>query len=399
MSRLAVGRFAAMLPTILLLHACGGAPGVRLGLPPAEDNVSIAKVEQPPFTPSLRPFTEINGFPEYLIGPTDVLEVTLLSDVSKVEEVEVRPDGRISYSFVEDVQAAGLTPTQLDQVLTAEIAKFLRSPKIDLEVIRFNSKRVNLLGAIQSIQTESKGIISGQGRYPLKGKTTVLDLILEAGGPLPEAQMDRVKLIRAHRSYTLNIQRVLNTGEQTHNLLLQGDDIIIVPGTNQLSKKIVVLGEVRTPSVYMFPEDVSLLEALSRAGGLTESALQDDIRIIRSGAAGPEMFGVSFKRITRDADLKQNILLRNSDVVYVPRSFMGDVNDVLSKVEPLLSVLLLPATYRDLYTTGGGLRVDTGEPPTGTSEFTRALPGTASAKPVSSEDEEKEGDAEGDSAE
>ncbi len=184
MSRLAVGRLAAMLPTILLLHACGGAPGVKFGLPPAEGNTSIAEVEQPPFTPSLRPFTEINGFPEYLIGPTDVLEVTLLSDVSKVEEVEVRPNGRISYSFVEDVQAAGLTPTQLDQVLTAELAKFLRSPKIDLAVIRFNSKRVNLLGAIQAIQTE--GTISGQGRYPLKGKTTVLDLILEGGGRYPK---------------------------------------------------------------------------------------------------------------------------------------------------------------------------------------------------------------------
>ena len=72
---------------------------------------------------------------------------------------------------------------------------------------------------------------------------------------------------RSSRPFTLNIQHVLTTGEQSHNLLLQGDDVLIVPGTNQLSKKIVVLGEVKAPSVYMFPEDVSLLEALSRGGG------------------------------------------------------------------------------------------------------------------------------------
>ncbi len=386
---------------IFLLASCGGPPDIKLVPPPEHRGEGYADIEQPPLSPSKRSFTEISGFPEYLIGPRDVLEITLLAEESKIEEVEVRPDGRISYALVEDLQAAGLTPTQLDEVLTAELSRFLRDPKIDLAVKEHRSKIVNLLGAIQIIQSGggNRPIKSGQGRYALQGKTTVLELILEAGGPLPEAQLDRVKLIRGDRSFTLNIQHVLATGEQSHNLLLQGDDVLIVPGTNQLSKKIVVLGEVEAPSVYMFPDDVSLLEALSRAGGLTESALQDDIRIIRSGTEGPEMFGVSFKRITRDADLKQNVALRNSDIVYVPRSFMGDVNDVLAKVEPLLSVLLLPATYRDLYTTGGGLRVDTGEPPTGTSEFTRALPGTASAKPVSSEDEEEESHGESDSAE
>ena len=390
---------AAGVPAIFLLAACGGPPDIKLVPPPEQGGHGHADIEQPPLSPSKRSFTEIRGFPEYLIGPGDVLEVTLLAEDSKIEEVEVRPDGRISYSLVEDLQAAGLTPTQVDEVLTAELSKFLRDPKIDLKVKEHRSKIVNLLGAIQIIQSGGGFVKSGQGRYALQGKMTVLELILEAGGPLPEAQLDRVKLIRGDTSFTLNIQHVLATGEQSHNLLLQGDDVLIVPGTNQLSKKIVVLGEVEAPSVYMFPEDVSLLEALSRAGGLTASALQDDIRIIRSGTEGPEMFGVSFKRITRDADLKQNVALRNSDIVYVPRSFMGDVNDVLAKVEPLLSVLLLPATYRDLYTTGGGLRVDTGEPPTGTAEFTRALPGTASAKPVSSEDQEKEGEDEGNSAE
>ena len=109
---------------------------------------------------------------------------------------------------------------------------------------------------------------------------------------------------------------------------------------------------------------------------------------------GPEMFTVDFKRITSHGDLSQNVVLSNNDIVYVPRSFLGDVNDVITKIEPLLNVLLLPATYRDLYTKGSGLRVDTGEPiTTGTTEgFTRPLPGTAAGKPVvpaAEEDEER----------
>ena len=127
---------------------------------------------------------------------------------------------------------------------------------------------------------------------------------------------------------------------------------------------------------------------------LSPTALRDDIRIIRPVAVGPEMFTVDFKRITSHGDLSQKVILSDNDIVYVPRSFLGDVNSVITHIEPLLNVLLLPATYRDLYTAGGGLRVDTCEPiSTGTTEgFTRPLPGTAAGKPVvpaAEEDEER----------
>ena len=86
--------------------------------------------------------------------------------------------------------------------------------------------------------------------------------------------------------------------------------------------------------------------------------------------------------------------LENNDIVFVPRSFMGDVNDVLTKVEPLLNILLLPGTYRQFYTTGGGLRLDTGLAPeaeAGTQIFTQPLPGTggAAGKVVAPEEEEE----------
>ena len=173
------------------------------------------------------------------------------------------------------------------------------------------------------------------------------------------------------------LQRVLSLGDPDHNPVLQGDDIIIVPGASRLTKKVVVLGEVIRPDVYFMASDASLLEAVSKAGGLNSTALRDDIRIIRPSEVGPEMFTVDFKHITSHGDLSQNVVLSNNDIVFVPRSFMGDVNDVITKIEPLLNVLLIPATYRDLYTTGGGLRVDTGEPAVSstTQGFTRPLPG------------------------
>jgi len=307
-----------------------------------------------------------------------VLELTLRDVELKRETVTVRPDGYISFSLLENVQADGRTPTELDGNLTAELGRFLRNPKVDVEVKEYRSKYVSVLGAFQSlINAETQ---TGQGRYSLKGKMTALDIVLEAGGTSPDALLDQVKLIRGDRSYRLDLAEVLRTGRQRYNVLLQGKDILIVPGTDRLSKKVVVLGEVNGPDVFRFAEDTSLLEALSRAGGINPTALREDIRVIRHRDGNPVMFSVDFDRITRDGDLSQNIILENNDIIYVPRSFMGDINEVINTVNPLLDLLLLPASFRDLYTTGGGLRVDTGVAPNTDSNtiFTRALPGTAS---------------------
>lgn len=364
----------------ILLILCGcGSPAPQVLPPP----VPLAEVEREPLPidPQQQVYVEVNGFPEYLIGPGDVLTISLRDVEVKKEVVAVRPDGNISFSLIENIRAAGRTTTQLDQALTAELSHFLRDPKIDVEVTEYRSKMVSLLGALQTVITA--GTKTGQGRYPLKTKTTMLDAILEAGGTTSDAQLDRVQLVRSGRAFTFNLQQALDTGDLTQNPILQGGDIIIVPGAAQLTKKVIVLGEVRDPDVYLLPEDASLLEALSRAGGLKETALRNDIRLLRASKEGPEMRAVNFERITRFAELEQNPILENNDIVYVPRSFMGDINEVIAKIEPLLDLLLLPATFRDLYTTGGGLRLDTGKPPeSGGTLFTRPLPGTTGAKPA-----------------
>jgi hypothetical protein len=160
-----------------------------------------------------------------------------------------------------------------------------------------------------------------------------------------------------------------------------------VQGASLRSKKVIVLGEVARPSVYMFPEDARVMEALSQAGGLTDDAVRNDIRLIRVEDGEPRMYGINFERLATKGDYRQNVALRNDDIIVVPRSFLGDVNDVITRIEPLLTVLLLPASYRDLYTTGGGLRVDTGDPAAGV-DFTRTLPGTA--KPAGEGDQDNE---------
>ncbi len=380
----------ALFVLIYMAAGCGGKRPPELP-PPQAIAPTIAPVL--PIDPLHQSYVEKGPFPEYIVGPDDDLEIILRDVKLTTEKVTIRPDGNISFSLIENLFVAGMTISELDSALTRSLSKYLRDPKIDVQVSEYRSKVVSLLGAIENIS--QVGVQTGQGRYALRNKTRLLDVILQAGGATPDAQLTQVQLIRGSGSYTFNLQRVLNTGDPSHNPILQGSDIIIVPGASRLTKKVVVLGEVRAPDVYLMANDGSLLEALSRAGGLSEVALSDDIRIIRGTEDGPHMFTVNFKRITSLADLRQNVVLDNNDIIYVPRSFMGDVNDVLGKVEPLLNILLLPATYRQLYTTGGGLRLDTGNPPdatAGTQVFTQPLPGTATGagKVVVPPAEEKE---------
>jgi len=100
---------------------------------------------------------------------------------------------------------------------------------------------------------------------------------------------------------------VLSTGNQSHNIVLQGEDIVIVPGANPRSKKVIVLGEVNSPNVYMFAEDARILEALTQAGGVTEAALRDDIRLIRVVDGERKMFSINFQKLTELGDMQQTL--------------------------------------------------------------------------------------------
>ena len=348
---------AALLATLV---ACGGTS--QYLAPPA---TILNPIEALPYDPEKQSFTETNGVPEYVLGFGDILEVNLRGLEQVKEKILVRSDGMVSFSMVQNVRAAGLTLRELDEELTRALKKYLREPNIDVEVTDYRSKMISLQGAILSIFTAG-GQKTGPGRYPLKGKTRVLDLILEAGGTTPDAQLDRVQLIRGDRSYRLNIQRVLNTGDLRDNVVLQADDILVVPGIARQSKKVVVLGEVNGPNVYVFPEDVTFLEAIGQAGGLRETAIRNDVRIIRNVDGTPQMFSLNYEQIVGGKELDKNIPLESNDIIYAPRSFIGDINETIAKITPLLDILLVPANYRDVYTTGGGLRLDTGTAPTGT---------------------------------
>jgi polysaccharide export outer membrane protein len=321
-------------------------------------------------------FTEKRGYPEYIIGPGDILIINFWEGPNpKPYEATVRPDGRITYSFVDNVMVSGQTTAEIADTLARALKEYIRVPRLEIIVKEYKSKTVLLSGQINVLQQG----ISGPGKYSLKGKTTALDLIVLAGGPivgrsaptsaasssssLPigDADIRKVELDRAGNKYTLNLYDAMFRGDTSQNVVLNDKDILTVPELPIYGERIYVFGEVNQEGIYRLKDAADFLSALSIASGLTRTAVKEDIKIIRGYKERnrkPLILSVNYYDIVKRADLSQNLELMNGDVVYVPRTTIGDVNEFILNTTPLLDYLYYPSRYRDSYMNTNWMRMN-----------------------------------------
>lgn len=303
-------------------------------------------------------FKTVDGKPEYKIDPGDILEITFWEGtLPQKEEILVRPHGKISFGFVEDLSAKGLTASELDQKLTSYLKEYVKNPRIDVVVKKHNSKFVQVMGAIGS-----RGESSGAGKYLLKGKSTVLELIPQAGGPNPDANLNDVRIRRKNgQTVSLNLFKTINQGDLSQDLVLNDGDLIFIPNVTKDGSRVYVFGEVEQPGAYTFSgTNFRLFDAISEAGGATVFASPESTRIVRGDPTRPEFIDVNLKSLIEEGDQTQNMILAGGDLVYVPRSGWGTINVANKRIRPLMELILWPArtiidwyNAADIISTGG----------------------------------------------
>lgn len=300
----------------------------------------MVKKKEPeiPFAEENSVFTEVSGYPEYIIGPGDVLSIYLYKGLEVKEyTVKVKGNGEISFLFIEAIKASGLTPSQLKKRLEEELGKYIRKPRIEVDVKEYHSKKVYLLGAINILPWKK----SGPGVYVLTGKTTLLDLISAAGGPTKDADLRNVQITRRGKTFFVNLYRVIAEGRTKENVVLDAGDSIFIPSVKEAPNRIIVLGEVKNPGVYPLRKGLGVIDAIAQAGGYTNVAKLEEVRIIRGGLINPKIIGVNVKRLIA-GDLSQNLRLNGNDILYIPRTKIGDWNDFIAKIRPTVEILLAP---------------------------------------------------------
>jgi polysaccharide export outer membrane protein len=183
-----------------------------------------AASQQPPAQQQPQPAAEA-GEP-YLIGPEDVVEIAVWSNTDLSRTVPVRPDGKISLPLLHDVQASGLTPTQLQEALTTSLARFVAEPVVSVIVRDVKSIKVTVIGEVRT-----------PGRYEVRSRTTVLDVLAMAGGLSQYAARGRITILRREgdtvRQLPFDFEKVTTRagpgGGGQPNFCIRPGDIIVVP--------------------------------------------------------------------------------------------------------------------------------------------------------------------------
>ena len=163
------------------------------------------------------------GREEYVIGVDDRLQIRVWDNESLNVTVPVRSDGKISVPLLDDVQAEGLTPIELKEVLTREYAEYVTAPDVTVIVTEVNSRFVSLMGGV-----------SRSARLPVTKDLRVLEAIAAVGGFSTFAKTSDVRIVRraadgTEQEYRFDYDDYIRGNAAGTNIVLQAGDTIIVP--------------------------------------------------------------------------------------------------------------------------------------------------------------------------
>ena len=191
--------------------------GVLLGIP-----MGCASVSQEALDEAAKPVSK-----EFLLGPEDVLEVTVWRNQDLSRTVVVRPDGKISLPLIGDVQASGLNSSQVAAKIAARLTEFKENPNVSVSLKEVNSYFIYVLGEVLK-----------PGKYPLKSYATVLQGVSMAGGFTPFASKNRMQVIRTQTNEVgkenqiripVPYNELISGKGEIENFILKSGDTIVVP--------------------------------------------------------------------------------------------------------------------------------------------------------------------------
>ncbi len=290
-------------PALLLLIATIGA---ETGPAPSPTPPPLASA-----SPTAAP-TSDESASEYRVGAGDVLEIVVMDNAELSRIASVQTNGSLSLPLLGEVAVGGLTVPEIKSKLTLLLADYLVNPQAEVKVKDYQSQFVTVIGDVNN-----------PGRKALRGRTRLLDVLLESGGFSARASGDVTVSRRdgtfANGEKTLHVHlgRMQPTVQDLSNLetpLRSGDVITAAP-----KYYVTVEGEVARPGRYVIEPDLTVSGAISLAGGLTQYGSHKlKIRRTNPTDGNTEILKADLKGIRngKEPDLR----VQANDVVSVDRS-------------------------------------------------------------------------------
>jgi polysaccharide export outer membrane protein len=319
----------------LVLQACAThtppAAVVVGGAGPASTEPAPAPLVLPPVVDTNESFVTIEGVAWYRIGPADVLDVTLTKELAQDRLTpEVKPNGKVTLGFFE-VNVAGMTTDQAGREIHRVLAPAFRELNVEVSVKEYRSKAVSVVGGARK-----------DGRFALRGKTGLMDVLAEAGGPDPGSDLRAVRLVRRNgQVYTIDLLRLVAEARM-QELILDAGDVVFLSSREDV--KVFLLGDVERPGAYPYIPNMRLSQALALAGGAKETAVLESARVIRGDLRNPQVLQVDFRKALGGEPEVQDFAIERNDLIVLPRSGIGDWNAFLAKLRPTLEFLAVATT-------------------------------------------------------
>lgn len=218
---------------------------------------------------------------DYSVGPQDVVAITVYDQADLSGSYTIDPDGSLVFPLIGRLKVEGLSLRELEEEVRKRLADgYLRNPQVSASVEQYRSQRIFVMGEVRA-----------PGTYPLSGDMTIIEAISRAGGTNPQAA-DEVLVVRpkegvgdgplmpdAGDSTVLRVNmREIQMGELSKNVVLRGGDTVVV----QRAQAVYVFGQVNAPGAYAVEKGMTVLQALSVAGGVTDRGSTGRIEIVRT---------------------------------------------------------------------------------------------------------------------
>lgn len=246
---------------------------------------------------------------EYVISANDTLEIVVFGEPDLSITTKVPVDGNINFPLLGSVKAAGLTVRELEREIFQLLEKdYLVSPQVSIFVKEYGKISVSVLGQVRM-----------PGTYQVRDNFTFSQAVALVSGFTDAADTSNVKLVRLEgngkRTYEINAEEVLKN--IAADIPLKAEDTIIVEELGKFS----IVGQVIRPGVYTLKKGLTVVEAISQAGGFTPIAAQNSTRVVRVTSGAKKVIPVPVASIIKSGDASRDVSLQEDDTIIVPESF------------------------------------------------------------------------------
>jgi polysaccharide export outer membrane protein len=285
----------------------------------------------------------------YVLGPDDQITIRAL-DVEEISEKPIRIEmsGHIRLPLVGRIPAAGLTVEQLENEISQRLKEYVKEPEVTVSIVEFRSQPVSVIGSVKN-----------PGVHQLEGRRTLVEILSLAGGlaedagyslkitrrlewgpiPLKTAQNDATA---KYSVAEVRIKEILDASKPDENIVIKPFDVVSVPR----AEMVYVTGQVQRAGGYVLREreTLSVLQALSLAGGMSGVASPKRARILRATGAGAsrEEIPIDLKQIM--IGKAKDVPLRAEDILFVPEN--APKKAMARAIEAALQVGTTLAIYR-----------------------------------------------------